>query len=317
MIFIPQKSVPSKTDKWYIRTNKGGYSQCIQGKPEYFSGSVLSNCVGYAWGRVAYLENDKKCDIGVPPSRIKKGMHNPTSAYAWMMYTGGRKTGKSAKLGATAVWKHKTKVNYGHVAVVEEVYSDGSWLSSESSYNGTTFQNKKYNNQSYKANFTFLGFIYCRVDYEQPTPQPSGKFKVGDYVEIIGNGNSKSDGKGATSKGIGLKRYINKIVSGAKFPNDVGLKNSTRTGYYPDSSLRLISSSTTTQPSTSSLKVGDKVKIIAKGNAKKDGKGKASGGVGWTRYILEIYNGQPYPYKIGNKLGVATGYYKASALKKV
>lgn len=235
--FIPQKTVPSKSDKWYIRTNKGGYSQCIAGKPEYFSGSVLSNCVGYAWGRMAYLENDKKCDIGVPPSRIKKGMHNPTSAYAWMQYTGGRKTGDRARLGAVAVWKHATKKDYGHVAVVEEVYSDGSWLSSESSYNGTTFQNKKYNKNSARNGFKFQGFIYCKVDYEKP--QPTG------------------------------------------------------------------------------LKVGDKVKIVAKGNARKDGKGKTCGGVGWIRYVLDIYNGQPYPYRVGNSLGVTTGYYTESALQKV
>lgn len=65
------------------------------------------------------------------------------------------------------------------------------------------------------------------------------------------------------------------------------------------------------------LKVGDKVKITAKGNSRKDGKGKASGAVGYTRYILKIFPNYAYPYQVGNAKGTITGYYKAGALKKV
>lgn len=233
MVFKERTKCPTNTDYWYIRHEeiKNGKSYCIKGKPQLYKGSVLSNCVGYAWGRQSELEG-KASDIGCP-----KGSNHPVSAYAWMKYTNGRKTGKTAKLGAVAVWKSNKKANYGHVAVVERVNSDGSWLSSESHYNGVAFQNKKYDKNSIMKNFTFLGFIYCKVDFE----------------------NEKS----------------------------------------------------------SSLKVGDKVKIMAKGNSRKDGQGKASGGVGWTRYILSIYNGYKCPYKVGSKLGITTGYYKESALKKV
>lgn len=66
-----------------------------------------------------------------------------------------------------------------------------------------------------------------------------------------------------------------------------------------------------------SLKVGDKVKIIGKGNSRKDGKGKTSGGIGYTRYILKIFPNYAYPYQVGNAKGTITGYYKANALKKV
>ena len=233
-IFVPRKTIPAKTNKFYLRTVKGGYSQCIAGKPLKFDGSVLSNCVGYAWGRVAELEDDPKCTIGVPSARLKAGTHNPTSAYAWMNYTNGRKTGKTPKLGAVCVWKSTVKSNYGHVAVVEEIYSDGSWLSSESAYGGTTFSNRKYNKNCFRANYKFLGFIYPNVDFVLPN----------------------------------------------------------------------------------ALKVGDKVKITAKGNSKKDGKGKACGGVGWTRYILAVHAGAKYPYQVGSKSRITTGYYKEDALKK-
>lgn len=63
--------------------------------------------------------------------------------------------------------------------------------------------------------------------------------------------------------------------------------------------------------------IGDKVKILKKGNSRPDGKGKSAGGVGWTRYILAIKKGAEYPYKVGNKLGITTGWYKEEALKQL
>lgn len=233
--FVPQKTVPDKKDKYYLRTQQGGYSQCIVGNPEYFKGSVLSNCVGYAWGRVAFLEDNPKCTIGVPTSRLRAGMHNPTSAWAWMNFTNGRKTGKTPKLGAVAVWKHKTKANFGHVAVVEEIYSDGSWLSSESSYKGVKFRNVKYNAKSARNNFTFLGFIYPLVEFE-----PENKIKVGDKVQITAKGNSRRDGKGKVSKGIGYKRYVLEYFAGAAYPYRVGNKLGITTGYYKADALKKI-----------------------------------------------------------------------------
>lgn len=70
-------------------------------------------------------------------------------------------------------------------------------------------------------------------------------------------------------------------------------------------------------PVADKLCKGDKVKIIGKGNSRKDGKGKTSGGIGYTRYILKIYPNYAYPYQVGNAKGTITGYYKANALKKV
>lgn len=73
----------------------------------------------------------------------------------------------------------------------------------------------------------------------------------------------------------------------------------------------------TLDPVEKPLAVGDKVKIIAKGNSRKDGKGKVSGGIGYQRYILKIFPGYAFPYQIGNAKGVITGYYKANALSKL
>ena len=64
------------------------------------------------------------------------------------------------------------------------------------------------------------------------------------------------------------------------------------------------------------MKVGDKVKIIGKGNGDSYGTSNTAYGIGWTREILKIYSGRPYPYRVGNKTGT-TGFYKAEALEKL
>lgn len=65
-----------------------------------------------------------------------------------------------------------------------------------------------------------------------------------------------------------------------------------------------------------SFAVGDLVEIVGYGNARKDGKGRRSGGIGWKRYIIGIYDAK-YPYRLGNKAKVTTGYYQADSIKKI
>ena len=72
MAYVPQLTIPSQDDPYYIRKAYGGYSPCVQGKPEWFTGSALANCVGYCWGRSAYLEQNPNCNIGF--SNISKIM---------------------------------------------------------------------------------------------------------------------------------------------------------------------------------------------------------------------------------------------------
>lgn len=64
------------------------------------------------------------------------------------------------------------------------------------------------------------------------------------------------------------------------------------------------------------LEVGDKVQIIASGNASSYGTGWRAYGIGYKMYILKIYPDREYPYQVGNDNGT-TGFYKASALKKL
>lgn len=65
------------------------------------------------------------------------------------------------------------------------------------------------------------------------------------------------------------------------------------------------------------LKIGDYVQIKGAGNSQADGKGRTATSRAYKRYILKIHQGAEYPYQIGNKSGSTTGFYKASALKKL
>lgn len=64
------------------------------------------------------------------------------------------------------------------------------------------------------------------------------------------------------------------------------------------------------------LKVGDTVKIIGTGNGSSYGGSNTAYGIGWTRQILRIWNGRPFPYQVGNGSGT-TGFYAKDALQKL
>ena len=57
------------------------------------------------------------------------------------------------------------------------------------------------------------------------------------------------------------------------------------------------------------------IQIVGTGNGSSYGTSNTAYGLGWTRQILGIYEGRPYPYRVGNSTGT-TGFYKASALQK-
>lgn len=70
------------------------------------------------------------------------------------------------------------------------------------------------------------------------------------------------------------------------------------------------------KPAEVTLNKGDKVVIVGTGNGSSNGNSNVAYGLGWTREIMNIWSGRPYPYQVGLN-GVTTGFYKASALKKV
>lgn len=132
--------------------------------PFYQSGYGLPNCTCYAWGRFYEISGSR-------PSNLSTG-----DAGDWFEFNqagGWYEYGSTPRLGAIICYSQSGAA--GHVAVVEQINSDGSFVISQSSYyrpiadyppdtedyfwtetcDGTT---KK---SSWMTNLVFQGFIYC------------------------------------------------------------------------------------------------------------------------------------------------------------
>lgn len=153
--FVPRLTKPEKNNKYYIRKQNGGYSDAIQGSPTDKDCNVLSNCVGYAYGRFNEIGGFGSCKY------LK-----PVNAENFIQYKGNLESGMTAKVGACMVWQGGNTLSAsdgaGHVAIVEKVISDTEVITSESIWGGSAFftQTRKKGNGNWGYNGKFLGFIY-------------------------------------------------------------------------------------------------------------------------------------------------------------
>lgn len=175
MKFKPRLTAPSKDNKFYIPDDKGGFNPCL---PIGDGTSCLPNCVGYAYGRAMEICGVK---IALPTNNAEDWFITAKSKFI---------VGDKPKLGAIACWKQGKNYNgndgYGHVAVVEEIYSDSTILTSNSDYFGEEFylKERKY---PYNINgYEFVGFIYLpfTVDNEKDSQiiYTRGNYKVNTDV---------------------------------------------------------------------------------------------------------------------------------------
>ena len=181
--YVPCKSLPSVRFPWWIRTAAGGISPCIPGSPLLETGSTLSNCVGWAWGR--YQQIHGSVDPRLPAS----------SAGSWyrQAQAAGMSTGSTPALGAVLC------LGGGHVAIVEEIADDGTFINcSESDYGGAAFTYRtRYRANNYELSVGgFQGFIYNDSfdpppgpgpDPEPPDPEPEDqqKFRWWMFKELF------------------------------------------------------------------------------------------------------------------------------------
>lgn len=154
--FVPRLTRPEKGNKYYITKSNGGYSSAIVGSPTDKDCNVLSNCVGYAYGRFNEIAGCGSC----------KYLY-PVNAKDFIKYKGDCVVGQTPKLGACMVWDNGKA---GHVAIVEQINSDNEIITSESAWGGPTFYTVKRikgsdGNWGYGGNF--LGFIYNPKEFEQ------------------------------------------------------------------------------------------------------------------------------------------------------
>lgn len=187
MSFSPRLSAPSTTNKCYIHTSYGGYNSCIRIK----GNSVLPNCVGYAWGRAREI-------LGSTP-KLSRG-----NAETWYGFSDGYSRGKTPKLGAIIVWA-KGKVGNsrdgaGHVAVVEQIHSNGSFTVSQSGYRSRKFWTSVIPKSGYLRGYSFLGFIYLPISTSSSSGSSSRSYKIGSTYTLKTNLNVRKSAGGAQKK---------------------------------------------------------------------------------------------------------------------
>ena len=147
--------------KYYIVKKYGGWSPCIQGNNEYgqrpFTGSVLPNCVGFAWGWWHEI-----CHLKDFPF-WRKG--NARTIYA-NLRDQGCVTSTVPAYGAMMVWDDGVA---GHVAIVNEIRPDGSVCTLESGwkFTGNIVQEYVRSGEDWRKgcrwmvkSYKFLGFVY-------------------------------------------------------------------------------------------------------------------------------------------------------------
>lgn len=149
-MFKERYSIPQYGDPYYMTEAAGGLNKCIS----INNGFVLANCTGYAYGRFMEEANIRSCSLSAG------------NAQSWYGNTGdGYQRGQTPKLGAVMCWCNKAGEKYGHVAIVEEINTDGSVIASMSNWseNGTlpAFERRRYAPPYLSpTGLPFQGFIY-------------------------------------------------------------------------------------------------------------------------------------------------------------
>lgn len=153
MSFVERTVAPSSSDPHYTTNN-----------PYYIAGYGMPNCTCYAWGRWYEM-------LGSKPN-LSLGNAND-----WYGYSDGYKRSQLPTLGAVLCLYGGIYSGLGHVAIVEELHSNGDITVSESAYNGYYWQREKITKANgYKPSYggyTFQGFIIPDGYSPEPSPTPT------------------------------------------------------------------------------------------------------------------------------------------------
>ena len=157
MEYRPRLTRPEAGNPYYNTKGSGGYSDAILGKPRDAGCDVLSNCVGYAYGRFNEIGGYGCCKY-----------LRPVNAENFIANAGGLTVEQVPSLGACMVWRKGPTLGgsdgAGHVAIVERILGPTRIVTSESGYNCATpfwtkTRDKGDGNWGAGAEYTFLGFI--------------------------------------------------------------------------------------------------------------------------------------------------------------
>lgn len=139
MSYKPMLTAPSNDDKNFICKEDGGYNNCIRGNPRHKYLTAYSNCVGHAGGRYNMLWNLQMGREGIHQLALNCNAENFPERAKQL----GLELSDKPSLGAIIVWRKGEIGNgsdgAGHVAIVEQMFSDNEIVCSESAYGGDAF----------------------------------------------------------------------------------------------------------------------------------------------------------------------------------
>lgn len=211
---------PEAGNKYYIRKANGGYSNAILGKPTDKDCNVLSNCVGYAYGRFNEIGEHGYCKYLAP-----------VNAENFIQYKGSCEVGQIPKPGAVMVWQKGNSLSgsdgAGHVAIVEKVISATEVYTSESGYGSSipfwnSTRRKGSGNWGAGSGYKFLGFIYNPSVKEETTPKKKTIEELAKEVIRGDWGNGEARRKALTKSGYNyteVQTRVNQILSSKSTTN--------------------------------------------------------------------------------------------------
>ena len=291
---------PTSGNKYYITQGAGGYSTCIIGSPTDSQCNVLANCVGYACGAF-----NEELDLGYEKYHLNCNAEN----FIERAIASGLSVISKPCVGSILCWEGAGSLA-GHVAIVIEVINDNCIRTAESGYGSSSpfWISTRYNNNGrwgQNSNYSVRGFIVNPNYPYNPQPTPPTPDWPKSYTVVSGD----------TLSGIAEMFYGNGDYNHYMcIANANGIENPSL--IYPGQVLTIPEYKEPAPQPTPGLNVGDTVKIVGTGNGSSYGDSNTAYGIGWTRQILDIWEGRPYPYQVGNETGT-TGFYTADALQKL
>lgn len=177
-LVAPYNTNPNEVPLWFANPRNG-----------YYPDNQMPNCTCYAFGRVMEIGNENGLKI------ISDGILGPANLWGEINYIGQFwKKGKQAKLGAIAVWDENGFS--GHVAIVEQINENGTYVCSNSGYyrpvdindwhyfflTTCDVNNTIYYKGSVWKQYTFKYFIYPPYIQDDPITPKSSKNKRFPWV---------------------------------------------------------------------------------------------------------------------------------------